>query len=379
VGAVARPGPGRRRIGGVAHHPLSASFRDQARACRRSSPLYWQLLNAMAADLDAGGVTATVLAGREHDRLGTVPALRLLGALHRLVLTGQAPELAGYYPSVGGTLAAADTLWPAAERTLRDQVGPLRELLGRTVQTNEPGRASVLYGGLYVSSQRAARAAGRPGAMPVRLLEVGASGGLTMLADRYAYAVGERVLGDPDSLLRFEQPWIGLPAADLDVPPVIVERRGCDPAPVDPVTPEGRLTLMSYVWADWLERVHRLEAALAVAAGGPPTPVDRAGLGEWLARQLAEARPGVLTVVWHSVMWQYVEAPERRRALDLMAAAGARSTPDAPVAHLRFEPVWLGRDRLAFQLLLTLWPGDGGDIQLGTAPGHGLPTTWQVG
>jgi hypothetical protein len=108
--------------------------------------------------------------------------------------------------------------------------------------------------------------------------------------------------------------------------------------------------------------------------------VDRGGLGDWLRQQLAAARPGVLTVVWHSVMWQYVEAPERRRALDLMAAAGARATPDAPLAHLRFEPAWLGRNRLAFQLLLTLWPGNGnGDAQLATAPGHGLPTDWQPG
>jgi hypothetical protein len=375
----------------VAHHPLSASFRDQARACRTVSPLYWQLLNAMAADLDAGGITAAVLAGRENDRLGTVPALRMLGALHRLVLTGQAPELAAYYPSAGGTLTAPEKLWPVAEQTLRERIDQLRDLLGRTVQTNEPGRASVLYGGLYVAAQRAAWAVagvpaaagvsspGAAGAMPVRLLEVGASGGLTMLADRYAYAVGERVLGDPASLLRFEQPWVGLPPADLDVPPVIAERRGCDPAPVDPVTPEGRLTLMSYVWADWLERVHRLESALAVAAGGPPTPVDRGGLGDWLEQQLAEPRPGVLTVVWHSVMWQYVEAPERRRALAVMTAAGARSSPAAPLAHLRFEPAWLGRNRLAFQLLLTLWPGSGADELLATAPGHGLPTDWQVG
>ena len=31
------------------------------------------------------------------------PALQLMGALHRLVLEGRAPELARFYPSTGGT------------------------------------------------------------------------------------------------------------------------------------------------------------------------------------------------------------------------------------------------------------------------------------
>ena len=31
------------------------------------------------------------------------PALQLMGAVHRLVLEGRAPELARFYPSAGGT------------------------------------------------------------------------------------------------------------------------------------------------------------------------------------------------------------------------------------------------------------------------------------
>ena len=36
-----------------------------------------------------------------------------------------------------------------------------------------------------------------------------------MLVDRYGYAVGDRVLGDAGSPLRFDQPWVGVPDADL--------------------------------------------------------------------------------------------------------------------------------------------------------------------
>jgi hypothetical protein len=211
--------------------------------------------------------------------------------------------------------------------------------------------------------------------MPVRLLEVGASAGLMMLVDRYGYAVRDRVLGDAASGLRFEQPWVGLPPADLDVPPRIVERRGCDPNPIDPATEQGRLTLMSFVWPDWTERVERLDVALRLAAAAPP-PVDRAGVGHWLTGQLDRPRPGVLTVIWHSVVKQYVERPELQAARAVLSAAAAAATPAAPLAHLRFEPRHTaGRSR--FELRLTLWPGPGDVELLAVAPGHGVPVTWR--
>jgi hypothetical protein len=351
-------------------HPLSPQFREQQRACLPRSPLYGALLAAMADDLDAGGITAEVLAGREHDRPGTVPPLRLLGALHRLVLTGRAPRLAEYYPTAGGS-NSPDGAWSAAEPTLGEHCAELRRLLGRTVQTNEPGRACLLYGGLLVAAERASSPA-----PPVRLLEVGASGGLMLLVDRYGYAVGHRVLGDPASALRFDQPWIGRPPADLDAPPRIVERRGCDPDPVDLTSAEGGLTLLSYVWPDWTERVVRLAAALRVAAAGPP-PVDRAGMGGWLAGQLDRRRPGVLTVVWHSVVRQYVENAEREAARAVLAAAAAAATPEAPLAHLRFEPRRSAGGKVVFELRLSRWPGPDADELLAVAPGHGVPASWQ--
>lgn len=91
-----------------------------------------------------------------------------MGALHRLVLEGGAPRLASHYPSAGGTKAPAGA-WPAAAASLRASFGEVRERLTLTVQTNEPGRAAVLYGALLWSSERHRR--------PLHLLEIGASGG----------------------------------------------------------------------------------------------------------------------------------------------------------------------------------------------------------
>ena len=67
-------------------------FRQQARACRHlGSPMYDVLLTRLADDLAAGGPTAAVLRGHEHDPGPSALALRLAGAVHRLVLDGTAP------------------------------------------------------------------------------------------------------------------------------------------------------------------------------------------------------------------------------------------------------------------------------------------------
>ena len=132
----------------------------------------------------AGGVVRDLLAAHEDEPSGSVPSLRLAGALHRLVLERRAPELALHYPSVGGT-APVEEVWPAARARRREHLEALRALLARPVQTNEVGRSAVLYGALVLLGG------------PVRLLEVGASAGLNLRCDRFAYDVGAgEVLGD---------------------------------------------------------------------------------------------------------------------------------------------------------------------------------------
>jgi len=256
---------------------LERRLREQARSCREyGSALTGALLEGAAADHAAGGVVADLLGPHADDPPGSVPALRLAGALHRLVLERQAPELALHYPSVGGT-APVEQVWPAAERACREHLERLRELVQHPVQTNEVGRAAVLQGVLQML----------PG--PLRLLEVGASAGLNLRCDRFAYVVGDQVLGDPDSPVRLEQPWEGAhPSASAHLLRGGVElsgRKGCDPRPIDPTTTEGRLTLTSYVWGDHLERLERLRGALAIAQQVPAT-VERLGALDFLTREL---------------------------------------------------------------------------------------------
>lgn len=78
-------------------------FEFQAVACQAlGSSLYAGLLTHAANDLRAGGPTVGVLDGHlEMPGRGAL-ALRTLGGVHALVLTGRAPELARFYPSAGG-------------------------------------------------------------------------------------------------------------------------------------------------------------------------------------------------------------------------------------------------------------------------------------
>jgi hypothetical protein len=337
-------------------------IRLQAAHCRGAgSPLTAELLEAAADDVAAGGVVRDLLVPLAEPP-GSVPALRFAGALHRLVLERRAPALALHYPSVGGTPGAVG---PAMLETVREHRDELPELVRRPVQTNEVGRSSALLGGLVEVQRRTG--------LPVRLLELGASGGLNLLVDRFAHEVADGVvLGDPRSPVRLHRPWQGHHPAYEEVH--VVERRGCDRDPLDPTSTQDRLTLTSYVWPDQVDRFERLRAALRLAAADPP-PVERLGAADFLERELAGRRSGVATVVWHSVVRQYVEPSERQRAEDLLEAAGARADADAPLAHLWCEPERSGNG-FRFVVGLRTWPG-GRTAVLADCGGHGPPVVWR--
>lgn len=332
----------------------------QAEACGVvGSLLYQQILTGVLADMEAGGVCHRLLADRVEDPFGSALALRFLGAVHRLVLEGQAPALAALYPSTGGDPAAGDVV-AAFLSTVEAHEGSVDRRMADGVQTNEVGRAAALVGG-YAEVLRQT-------GLPLRVLEVGTSAGLNLRFDRFAYDTGDHVAGDPASPVRFTGVWDGPPPP---LPPTfaVAERRGCDRHPLDATTEDGRLALLSYVWPDQPDRIARLEAAITVARS-LPVQLEQADAATWVERQLATPVAGVATVVVHSIVIQYL-APERRRQLRAaIADAGQRATEDAPVAWLRMEPAGP-----VAEVRLSLWPG-GEDRQLATAGYHGVPVTW---
>jgi hypothetical protein len=146
--------------------------------------------------------------------------------------------------------------------------------------------------------------------------------------------------------------------------------------PVDATSTEGRLALTAYVWPDQVARLERLRGALALAQQSPPV-VRRCGAGPFL--DAAGLRPGAVTVLWHSVMWQYLPTEDQARVGRRIEDLGEQATADAPFAHLFLEPTRRTPERdHEFLVVLTTWPG-GVRRVLGRSAPHGIPTTWEHG
>lgn len=351
----------------VAHRTEAVveALRGQARACEKlGSQMYADLMTRAVAD---PAPVAAILDERSDggDPNGAAVVLRLFGAVHRLVLSGRLPQLAGHYPSAGGRYQGEHT-WTALRSVLTSHRDVLSPMLAAPPQTNEVGRSAALIGGLLHVAARTR--------LPIRLLEIGASAGLNLRPDLYRYEYGRGRAYGPDAtptVIRHAwSPGGALPP--LGAPLRIVERAGCDPSPVDPTSDAGALTLLSFIWPDQTERFARTRGACTLAAG-TPAPVTAATGSAFLA-DLAP-RPGVATVVWHSITRQYVPVDEWERTECMLARAGARATPDAPVAHLSLEPRARG-DRVDYPLTLRLWPGERAEI-LGITHAHGTPVTWR--
>ncbi|WP_371403650.1 DUF2332 domain-containing protein [Kribbella sp. NBC_00662] len=344
------------------------ALQRQAVACEDlGSPMYAELLRLLVDDYEVGGVSVEVLEGYEDRSFGEAIGLRLLGAVHGLVLSGTVPELAAFYPSVGG---AWDPVlgWEAFEQVLQSRAGEIRSLLTQPPQTNEVNRSVALYGGLLQLAQTVP--------LPVRLFEIGASAGLNLRADHFRYVGDGASYGPVDSPVVFDPAWVGeIPSADVR----IAERVGCDISPVNPLTEEGARTLASYVWPDQSERLTRLRGAVEVAREVPADVRPEDAVSFLRALELSE---GHVTVVWHSIMWQYLRRPDRAAIEARLEELGAQATESAPLAHLSLEPHATisharGAEGWEYRVDLQTWP-DSSRRTLGAIGPHGQALVWDL-
>lgn len=342
---------------------LIDAFRDQVRWCDRlGSPFNARLLAWLADDWLAGGPVRALLpewsAGPPGQDL--VP-LRLAGAFHALALSGRHEDLARGYPPAADAFDA-EALAPLLRRLLADETEHFRSYLASAPQTNEVMRSAVLIGGY-------AAIAAETG-LPLALREIGASAGLNLLWDRFHYRLGAQRWGDAASPVRIDTDWRGSPPP---LPPRIgvADRRGNDRMPIDLNDPAAVLRLRSYVWPDQAARAARLRGAIALAQRERPV-VDAGDAAGWVERELAAPRPGAVTVLAHSVVWQYLPPATRSRIEVALAAAALRARADAPLAWLRMEFYASGAPA---ELRLTLWPG-GVERTLAAAHPHGEWVEW---
>lgn len=281
--------------------------------------------------------------------------LRLLGGLHALVLTGEAPELVDAYPP---REVDDPTLAAALDHALAHHQDRLNLWLDNPPQTNEIRRsAALITGGAWLAERFD---------LPVVMSELGASGGLNLAWDRYALDTPAGRIGPAEAPVVLSPEWRGglPPTGRLD----IIDRRGVDLKPMDVQDEQDALRLMSYLWADQTERLARTRAALPLIGDW----VDQGDAAGWLEDRLAGNSPDQLQLIYHTIAWQYFPEKTQARCLAAMEAAGARG----PVARLAMEAD--GQRGKGAVITVTLWPSRK-VIPLGRVDFHGRWIDWRAG
>jgi hypothetical protein len=347
---------------------LDRAFEFQIAASRAlGSDFSALVMRVVLDDVHAGGPFAALVepwAGWDAGRLIAAAApLRLLGGLHYLVLSGAAPALAAEFPAARPRTDAEALRRRIAEAGV-EHAARLAEFSRSPPQTNEVRRSLCLIGGFLTLA--------RETGLPLRCLEIGASAGLNLNWDRYRYDLGALGgWGDPASPVTIGGEWEGA-AAPFDVKAEVAERAGCDRAPIDLSDPDQALRLEAYVWADQADRLARLRGAVALARRFPP-PIAAMDAGVW-ALETARPKPGMASVLYHSVVWSYLSDETRAAIQDSVRIAGESASADAPFAWLRMEPSMAGASG-AMEVRLTTWPG-GVERGLARVHPHGAKVLW---
>jgi len=264
--------------------------------------------------------------------------LRLFGAVHYLVLSGQAPKaLSGEWED-----------FTAALSEHAESIG--RRVREQDVQTNEVRRCTALLPTFLTVA--------RETGLPLELLELGPSAGLNLLVDRYRYRYANGSWGTADATLELVADERGrqVPVELLGTALEIRRRRGVDLAPVDATTEDGYLLLRSFLWPGLEERVARLDAAVATLRSCPERPELIRGDYVELLPGLLEARSDdAVTVVFQTASTGYLSAAAAADLRDALERAGSDGRPLAWVSTRRTDEREGTSDEF-YELELRIWP-----------------------
>jgi hypothetical protein len=357
---------------------LERVFREQQRFAADYSPLYARLFAAVAGWLaDEADPLAGWLVAASAGRPPFDVTLLLAATLHHEVLAGTAPALARFYATAGAAPAARPPATdgrpeqeeraimadggrsvqeereisavggrPSAvefEATLRATILDRRAALEafiqrRSVQTNETARGLAWL--LPVACL---------GWPAVHLVELGASAGLNLVAERRAYRLVDG--GDPARTLLAigagdEAPFITEVRGGGELPavaccPAVLSRTGGDSHPFYLRSAADERVLASFVWGDQPERLARLRQGIAelhrVEATTAPVRLRPLRLPDELAAFLRSEQAGPLyapVVLFNTTVTMYL--PDRGASLRGIIGEWAAGQ-HAPVLWLQWE------------------------------------------
>lgn len=348
--------------GATGPEAVARAFENQVAYCRdNGAPITALVCEALRELLETerGGTVMLRIRKWAGPALADALPLRIAGGLHALHLSGEEPKLAAIYEGLDPN-DATELIATAIER---HEPYLLRWLDGPP-QTNEAGRSASFAAAFLWLVDR-----GLPS--DFELLELGSSAGINLMMRRYRYDLDGITVGPANSRMVLKPEWRGKapPGGSFD----IVSAQGCDVAPVDLTNPNEALRLKAYIWPEFTERFHRMDAAIDAANRFPPD-VDRMRADEFLADRLEQEQASDTTrVVMHSVVWQYIPTDQQKRISDLIEQAGNRASKEKPLAWVSLEA---NRDTHRHELTVRYWPGGEEQRTLATAHPHGAWIEW---
>ncbi|WP_310600846.1 DUF2332 domain-containing protein [Desulfobulbus sp.] len=365
---------------------LGRRFRKQQEFSAGYSPLYSRLFGLVADWLAADpgdDPLADWLVQAGAGRSSFDVPLLLLAGLHRDILNGrpETAELAHYYPTLQGTRFIDDGLALCLRAAVAARQKALAEFIATArVQTNETARGLCWL-----------LPASMTGWPALHLVDLGASAGLNLVADRRHFRVIDGSEGHtllelgsdvpPQFTVRSE----GMPMPPLQaVCPAIRSRIGCDLTPLILNAPVEEQTLAAFVWGDHPERLRQLRAGIAalhsVNRSQSPVSLFKADLPVDLPPFLADRvdrLTGSPVILYNTYLTAYLA--DKGAALRSIVEAWASQHP-WPVLWLQWEPLRDGPAPPEFGWLgwtADLWEdGQHRHWHLAWAHPHGTRIAW---
>jgi hypothetical protein len=252
-------------------------------------PFYSALLHDLERDPLALDLLASVRVEQRNPML-------VLAALQLAALRGH-PILGPIYDDARhGVLGDPES---AAERVvdvLNAAPGLVRDELGRSTQTNEPGRSAVI---------QAVVADVASGAKEINLIEVGTSAGINLYFDRFT-------VRDHDDGRALTLVCEDVTPIDRSRPlPEVLTRVGIDPNPLDLSNEEDRLWLKACLWPEQRRRHDRFDAIVAAKPSWPDLTMLRGRAMDRLNDAFEFVDPSALTVIMNTWTAFYFTDDER--------------------------------------------------------------------
>ena len=115
-------------------------------------------------------------------------------------------------------------------------------------------------------------------------------------------------------------------------------------------------------------------ASRCEAAKAAPPDLVKMNAADFVEAELAKPQDfGTTRMLMHSIVWQYVPADQQARVTAAMEAAGARATPERPLAWVALEA---NRVMHVHEMVVRFWPGGAEGEVVTRAHPHGAWIAW---